>query len=138
LVIKLGAYEQFSLALVKVLGPLHISRVVGVVDLPVAHDGFRLPVIPTGSLKGALRGCFDEKIAKVIFGPEPRSEFYHISEIHFSPFLPVREHLIYKERKTAPCNVDCRPCARYVNRKCVGCLQQSIIGGSFKEVKSHG
>ena len=50
-----------------------------------------------------------------------RSEFYSIGEIHFSPFLPVREHLTHKEMETAPCNVDCRPCARYINGKCVGC-----------------
>ncbi|MGP3667855.1 MAG: AsnC family transcriptional regulator [Candidatus Bathyarchaeota archaeon] len=50
-----------------------------------------------------------------------RSEFYPIGEIHFSPFLPVREHLVRKERKTAPCRVDCKPCTRYINGKCVGC-----------------
>jgi len=50
-----------------------------------------------------------------------RSEFYPIGEIHFSPFLPVREHLTHKEKETAPCNVDCRPCARYLNGKCAGC-----------------
>ena len=50
-----------------------------------------------------------------------RSEFYPIGEIHFSPFLPVREHLTHKEKETAPCNIDCRPCTRYINNKCVGC-----------------
>lgn len=50
-----------------------------------------------------------------------RSEFYPIGEIHFSPFLPVREYLAHKEKETAPCNVDCKPCARYINKKCVGC-----------------
>lgn len=50
-----------------------------------------------------------------------RSEFYPIGEIHFSPFLPIRGHLTHKERETAPCNVDCKPCTRYSNGKCVGC-----------------
>ncbi|MGB9960392.1 MAG: AsnC family transcriptional regulator [Candidatus Bathyarchaeales archaeon] len=50
-----------------------------------------------------------------------RSEFYPIGEVHFSPFLPVREYLTHKGKETAPCNVDCRPCMRYVNGKCVGC-----------------
>ncbi|MEM3621683.1 MAG: RAMP superfamily CRISPR-associated protein, partial [Candidatus Methanomethyliaceae archaeon] len=76
MVTKIGTYEQVSLALVKVLSPLHIGigRVVGVVDLPVARDGLKLPVIPASSFKGALRGCFDEKIAKAVFGPGPRLE----------------------------------------------------------------
>ena len=41
-----------------------------------------------------------------------RSEFYPIGNIHYSPFLPVREYLTHKERITAPCNVDCRTCQR--------------------------
>lgn len=50
-----------------------------------------------------------------------RSEFYPISNVHYSSFLPVREHLTHKERVIAPCNVDCRPCERYKAQKCVGC-----------------
>ncbi len=50
-----------------------------------------------------------------------RSEFYPVSDIYFSSFLPIRKYLAYKKRETAPCNVDCRPCARYVDGKCVGC-----------------
>jgi DNA-binding Lrp family transcriptional regulator len=50
-----------------------------------------------------------------------RSEFYPIGEIHFTPFLLVREYLAYKEKEIAPCNVDCKPCRRYLNNKCVGC-----------------
>ncbi len=50
-----------------------------------------------------------------------RSEFYPIGEIHYSPFLAIREHLTHKERTITPCNVDCRPCQRYKEEKCVGC-----------------
>ena len=50
-----------------------------------------------------------------------RSEFYPIANIHYSPFLPIREHLTHKERTTTPCNVDCLPCNRYKAQKCVGC-----------------
>lgn len=50
-----------------------------------------------------------------------RSEFYPISDIYFSPFLPIREYLTHKEMDTAPCNVDCKSCARYVNERCTGC-----------------
>jgi len=71
--LKIGVYELSSLILIKVLSPLHIGigRLIGIVDLPIARDGFKLPVIPASSLKGALRGCFDERAARIIFGPHP-------------------------------------------------------------------
>ena len=50
-----------------------------------------------------------------------RSEFYPISDIHYSPFLSVREYLTHKEKTISPCNVDCIPCERYKAKKCVGC-----------------
>lgn len=50
-----------------------------------------------------------------------RSEFYPIGDIHFSPFIPLREHLTHKEKGITPCNVDCAPCIRYEKQKCVGC-----------------
>jgi DNA-binding Lrp family transcriptional regulator len=50
-----------------------------------------------------------------------RSEFYPVSDIYFSQFIPVREYLANKKRSIAPCGVDCKPCIRYVNEKCVGC-----------------
>ena len=50
-----------------------------------------------------------------------RSELYPIGNIHYSPFLMVREYLTHKERTIAPCGVDCRPCQRYQSHKCVGC-----------------
>jgi len=71
--LKIGTYEQHSLILMRVLSPLHIGigRVVGVVDLPIARDGLNLPMVPASSLKGALRGCFNEENAKIIFGSSP-------------------------------------------------------------------
>ncbi|MCD6487670.1 MAG: type III-B CRISPR module RAMP protein Cmr4 [Desulfurococcales archaeon] len=73
---RIGIYEQSSLVLIKTLSPLHIGigRTVGITDLPIARDGLKLPVIPASSLKGALRGCFDERSAKAIFGPNPMEE----------------------------------------------------------------
>lgn len=50
-----------------------------------------------------------------------RSEFYPIGDIYFTKFLPIREYLTHKDKHIAPCNVDCKPCTRYVNGKCVGC-----------------
>jgi DNA-binding Lrp family transcriptional regulator len=50
-----------------------------------------------------------------------RSEFYPISDIYFSPFLLVREHLTHMDKGVTPCKVDCKPCSRYQSNKCVGC-----------------
>jgi DNA-binding Lrp family transcriptional regulator len=60
-----------------------------------------------------------------------RSEFYPIGDIYFSPFLSVREHLAHKEKTIAPCNVDCRPCARYKDKKCVGCPATNHYRGTL-------
>jgi DNA-binding Lrp family transcriptional regulator len=60
-----------------------------------------------------------------------RSEFYPIGDIYFSPFLSVREHLAHKEKTVAPCNVDCRPCARYRDEKCVGCPATNHYRGTL-------
>ena len=60
-----------------------------------------------------------------------RSEFYPIGNIHYAPFLPIREHLTHKERTTTPCNVDCRPCSRYKAQKCVGCPTTSHYTGTL-------
>lgn len=60
-----------------------------------------------------------------------RSEFYPIGNIHYSPFLPIREHLTSKEREVTPCDVDCRPCNRYQVEGCVGCPATSYYKGSL-------
>jgi len=50
-----------------------------------------------------------------------RSEFYPIGEIHYSPFIPVREELMSSEASSAPCGVNCGKCGRYDAGKCLGC-----------------
>lgn len=50
-----------------------------------------------------------------------RSEFYPIGNMYFSPFIPVRENLASRDRETPPCRVECKPCTRYLEDKCVGC-----------------
>ena len=50
-----------------------------------------------------------------------RSEFYPIGNVHYSPFLSVREFLTHKERTISPCKVDCGSCQRYKTKECVGC-----------------
>ena len=60
-----------------------------------------------------------------------RFEFYPIGNIHYSPFLAIREHLTHKERILSPCNVDCRQCQRYEAEKCVGCPTTTYYRGTF-------
>jgi DNA-binding Lrp family transcriptional regulator len=60
-----------------------------------------------------------------------RSEFYPIGDVFFSPFLPVREHLVARNKTAAPCGVDCEPCPRYQTKKCVGCPATKYYRGSL-------
>jgi len=60
-----------------------------------------------------------------------RSEFYPISNIHYSPFLPIREHLTHKEKTISPCDIDCRPCQRFKAKKCVGCPATTYYQGTL-------
>jgi len=50
-----------------------------------------------------------------------RSEFYPISDIYFSPFLPIRENKAHKQKAAPPCGVDCKSCGRNEAHKCVCC-----------------
>jgi CRISPR-associated protein Cmr4 len=80
--VKLGAYEGASLLLVRTVTPFHIGvgRTIGVVDLPIVRDSLGFPVIPTSSLKGALRSQLSEALGegfvKMLFGPDVGEEAY--------------------------------------------------------------
>ena len=60
-----------------------------------------------------------------------RSEFYPIGNIHFSPFLPVREDLAHKRETTTPCDVNCESCIRYKLQKCVACPATCYYRGTL-------
>lgn len=68
-----------------------------------------------------------------------RSEFYPVSSIHYSPFLPVRKYLSHRNKEISPCNVDCESCQRYVTKKCVGCpsTQYYKISANKEESNKH-
>ena len=59
-----------------------------------------------------------------------RSEFIPICNILYSPFLSVRQSLIHTEITTAPCNVDCQTCKRYLE-ECAGCPAVSYYKGNL-------
>jgi Lrp/AsnC family transcriptional regulator for asnA, asnC and gidA len=60
-----------------------------------------------------------------------RSEFYPIRDIHYSPFIPVRENLTHRGLAVPPCNVDCKLCERYITKDCVRCPATEYYLGSL-------
>jgi DNA-binding Lrp family transcriptional regulator len=101
---------------------VHIFRTIG---------GYNLIALVVAEDQNTLESISMEKCSLRSGGGIRRSEFYPIGDIHFAPFLPVREHLTHKERTEAPCNVDCRPCTRYKEGKCVGCPTTSHYRGTL-------
>lgn len=101
---------------------VHIFRTIG---------GYNLIALVIAENQDTLESISIEKCSLRSGGGIRRSEFYPIGDIYFSPFLQVREHLTHKEKAIAPCNVDCRPCARYKTQKCVGCPATSYYRGTL-------
>jgi DNA-binding Lrp family transcriptional regulator len=91
---------------------IHIFKTIG---------GYNLIALVIAEDQETLESISMEKCSLRSSAGIRRSEFYPIGDIYFSPFIPLREYLTHKERDIAPCNVDCRPCSRYMNGKCVGC-----------------
>jgi DNA-binding Lrp family transcriptional regulator len=91
---------------------VHIFKTIG---------GYNLIALVVAENKDTLESISIEKCSLRSSAGIRRSEFYPIGDIYFEPFIPIRENLASKERNTTPCNVDCKPCARYLNGKCVGC-----------------
>ncbi|MEM2912153.1 MAG: AsnC family transcriptional regulator [Candidatus Bathyarchaeia archaeon] len=83
--------------------------------------GYNLIALVVAENQDTLESISIEKCSLRSSAGIRRSEFYPIGEIHFLPFLMVREYLTHRGKETAPCNVDCKPCMRYTNGKCVGC-----------------
>lgn len=91
---------------------IYIFRTIG---------GYNLAALVVAEDQDTLESISTEKCSLRSGAGIRRSEFYPIGDIHFSPFLPLREHLTHKEKRITPCNVDCAPCIRYEKQKCVGC-----------------
>jgi DNA-binding Lrp family transcriptional regulator len=92
-----------------------------VVNIFTTLGGYNIIALVVAENRDTLESISVEKCSLRSSEGIRRSEFYPIGNIHYSPFLPVREHLTHKERATTPCNIDCRPCSRYKAQKCVGC-----------------
>ena len=93
--------------------------------------GYNLIALAVAETRETLESISMEKCSLRCSKGIRRSEFYPISDVYFSPFLQIREEFAHKEKKVAPCNVDCDTCKRYENQKCVGCPTTSQYKGSL-------
>jgi DNA-binding Lrp family transcriptional regulator len=102
-----------------------------VVNIFKTIGGYNLIALVIAEDKGTLESISIEKCSLRSSEGIRRSEFYPISDIYFSAFLPIREHLTHKDKGVTPCEVDCRPCPRYQSNKCVGCPSTHYYRGSL-------
>jgi DNA-binding Lrp family transcriptional regulator len=102
-----------------------------VVQIYKTIGGFNLIALVIAEDQDTLESISVEKCSLRSGRGIRRSEFYPIGNIYFSPYLPIREHLTHKDRTVAPCDVDCKPCARYKMEKCVGCPATSHYRGTL-------
>jgi DNA-binding Lrp family transcriptional regulator len=101
---------------------VHIFKTIG---------GYNLIALVVAEDQATLESISMEKCSLRSGEGIRRSEFYPIGDIYFSPFLQVRSHLAHKERTISPCRVDCHPCSRYKQGKCVGCPTTSHYRGTL-------
>ncbi len=102
-----------------------------VVHIFTTMGGYNIIALVVAENRDTLESISVEKCSLRSSEGIRRSEFYPIGNIHYSPFLPIREHLARKEKKSTPCKVDCRPCNRYKTEKCVGCPATTYYRGSL-------
>jgi DNA-binding Lrp family transcriptional regulator len=99
---------------------IHMFKTIG---------GYNLIALVVAETQDTLESISTEKCSLRCSKGIRRSEFYPISDTYFSPFLQIREELAHKEKTVTPCKVDCAPCNRYENQKCVGCPTTSHYKG---------
>lgn len=102
-----------------------------VVQIFKTVGGYNLIALVIAETQETLESISMEKCSLRCSKGIRRSEFYPVSETFFSPFLQIRENLAHKQKKVTPCDVDCDPCDRFENQKCVGCPTTSNYKGSL-------
>jgi len=102
-----------------------------VVQIFKTVGGYNLIALVIAETQETLESISMEKCSLRCSKGIRRSEFYPVSETFFSPFLQIRENLAHKQKKVTPCDVDCAPCDRFENQKCVGCPTTTNYKGSL-------
>ena len=127
-----------ALVLIEIEGAEAMQNLLGrfkqcprVVKIFTTLGGYNIIALVVAEDRETLDSISVEKCSLRSGGGIRRSEFYPIGNIHYSPFLSVREYLAHKKMSITPCGVDCRPCNRYKAEKCVGCPATSYYRGSL-------
>ncbi len=102
-----------------------------VVQIFKTMGGYNLIALVVAENQETLESISMEKCSLRCSKGIRRSEFYPISETCFSPFLQIRENITPNDKKLTPCNVDCNPCNRFENKKCVGCPTKTDYRGTL-------
>jgi len=92
-----------------------------IVYLFTTLGGYNLIAIAIGEDQDTLESEMEEKCSLRSSPGIRRSEVYPIGEIHYHPYLPIREYLAVRREEIAPCGVNCGVCPRYKGEKCLGC-----------------
>lgn len=92
-----------------------------IVNIFATVGGYNIVALVVAENHKTLEGISMEKCSIRSEKGIRRSEFYLIREIHYSPFLSIRENLTHKGLLVPPCNVECQTCERFKSEECVGC-----------------
>ena len=92
-----------------------------IINLFTLLAGYNLAALVIAEDRETLESESMEKCSLRCMPGVRRTEFYPIGSIHYSPFLRMRINLATKNMEIAPCNVSCKSCIRYKDKKCVGC-----------------
>ena len=102
-----------------------------VLNIFTTMGGFNLASLVVAEDKDTLESISWEKCSMRSCEGIRRSEFYPIGKTYYTPFLPVREHLVNPDGVKPPCGVNCSSCVRYKEDKCVGCPATKLYRGSL-------
>jgi len=102
-----------------------------VVHIFTTLGGYNLIAVIIAENKETLESISIEKCSLRSNRGIRRSEFYPISDVNYSPFLAIRQHLAQKQNTICACDVDCGSCRRYKAKKCVGCPMTHYYRGSL-------
>lgn len=102
-----------------------------VINIFTTLGGYNIIAIIVAEDQETLESISIEKCSLRSGGGIRRSEFYPVGNINYEPFLAVRAYLTRKGKETTPCNVDCRPCTRYLSKKCCGCPATRYYKGTL-------
>jgi len=100
-----------------------------VVSLFTTLGGYNLTALIMAGDHDTLKSVSLEKCSLRSQEGVRRSEFYPIGSFLLSSFLPIREQLVLRKGKKAPCGIRCGSCDKYIAGKCEACPATSHYRG---------